>query len=164
MTGESNPEVATPGRFFKVLSAPKQSERLNSPSCWLEMAQAKERRTVPRIPIPEVDAQTKAARWTETCRKEHKTIRLNETYSLNPKALNVLPEKVNHTVPTPRSDQVEGVGSEQNLRHCAFTIAEEVRQVLQRTLQRPTEKFSYPQTTSQELGWHDQVNYAENSS
>mmetsp|Transcript_11853 Transcript_11853/g.23691 ORF Transcript_11853/g.23691 Transcript_11853/m.23691 type:complete len:149 (+) Transcript_11853:50-496(+) len=86
--------------------------------------------------------------WREHIKKERAILKLNDKFRLNPKALtaNMITEKPN--VPPERLGYTITAEPE---------MIAELDSVLKETKKVPTEKYSEPATSSQEVGWYSKT-------
>eukprot|EP00744_Colponema_vietnamica_P003122 GILI01004827.1.p1 GENE.GILI01004827.1~~GILI01004827.1.p1 ORF type:complete len:146 (+),score=12.35 GILI01004827.1:74-511(+) len=77
--------------------------------------------------------------WVETVKKERRTHQLNENFTLNPRHLELIAEKP--TASRIRTDE-EPLGEQ-----------DELSKSLAQVSRIPREKYPFPATSSQEIGW-----------
>jgi hypothetical protein len=107
-----------------------------------------------------IDEVSKNRIWKEALEREQRTFQVSENFSVNPRRLTEVAEKPN-TRPARFLNKEEALlaansGSTIKLRTLENSILpeNEFSQIVARKDTGPTDKYSKPLTTSQELGWN----------
>ncbi|GMH43373.1 hypothetical protein BSKO_11295 [Bryopsis sp. KO-2023] len=92
-----------------------------------------------------LDEVSRNSIWEEHCKKETRTLRLNDHFSISdPRKMTILPDKPNYVIPTPNPDPSTVMSAKKELQElCDIKDAEKL----------PAEKYCLPITGNQDYGF-----------
>ncbi len=88
---------------------------------------------------------------TQCINKENKYLKITDNYVCNPNTIVVVPDKPLVERPKPQN---QGENSETGQSDSMSEFKETLKLNLRNHYGVPSQKFKYPQTTSQEIGWY----------
>ncbi|KAM3146478.1 hypothetical protein pb186bvf_001447 [Paramecium bursaria] len=100
--------------------------------------------------------------WCECVRKENQHLKVYENFTINPNKLYIIQEKPNNSIMLQKYLQKTGKISKPSFDVNQITddsppLEKEIVEKIQTMNRTPRQRYQYPQTSNQELGWHTVV-------